>query len=201
MPHSDVHSRVKPSPSVVLLESKHHWGHENPVLQTYEPDRPAWPVSTANYKSSCKPENNRQEITEGICQQCSWLGRNNVPLACFSTQTLEANSSPIQSSRLDKHWWIPGAEAANRDFIPLFFLIYIFPAPSNCFAFQWLLHSYRFGSPFRSSWGHIHHGPGLKLAEGRINHEHLQQEPFSPSPPLSYYTSVHSKKEKASEVT
>lgn len=32
--------------------------------------------------------------------------------------------------------------------------------------------------------------------ECRINHEHLQQEPFTPGPLLSYYASVHSKKIK-----
>lgn len=98
----------------------------------YEPDRLSWPANTAKYKSSllclhasCKAWNTRQEITEGICQQCSWLGSINVHLACFSTQTLETNSSPIHGSCLDKRWWIPGAEAANRDFLPPLLYIYI----------------------------------------------------------------------------
>lgn len=99
----------------------------------YEPDRLSWPANTAKYKSpllclhaSCKAWNTRQEITEGICQQCSWLGSINVHLACFSTQTLETNLSPIHGSCLDKRWWIPGAEAANRDFLPPLLYIYIY---------------------------------------------------------------------------
>lgn len=134
MPHSDIQSQVKSPSRVVLPDSKHccsPWKLYS-VKKKYEPDRLSWPANTAKYKSSllclrasCKAWNNRQEITEGICQQCSWLGSINVPLACFSTQTLETNSSPIQGSCLDKRWWIPGAEAANRDFLPPLFYIYI----------------------------------------------------------------------------
>lgn len=68
--------------------------------------------------------NNRRETAEGICQHSPWLGSINVPLACFSTQTLETNSLPTQGSCLDKHWWIPVAEAANRVLIPPFFLAF-----------------------------------------------------------------------------
>lgn len=134
MPHSDIQSQVKSPSSVVLPDSKRCCSPWKPysVKKKYEPDRLSWPANTAKYKSSllclraaCTAWNNRQEITEGICQQCSWLGSINVPLACFSTQTLETNSSPIQGSCLDKRWWIPGAEAANRDFLPPLFYIYI----------------------------------------------------------------------------
>lgn len=97
--------------------------------------------------------NNRRETIEGICQPRPWLGSINVPLACFSTQTLETNSLPTQDSCLYKHWWIPVAWAANRVFISPFSLTFSCSLPpfhfptlvsqlENQFSFQRELRSY-----------------------------------------------------------
>lgn len=142
-------------------------------------------------------QNNRRKITEGICQRGPWLGSINVPLACFSTQTLKTNSLPTQGSCLDKRWWIPVVEAANRDFIPppLPLLWLIFPCSLPLSHFLVLVSQLENQSP-RSQGAEVIFITALASGsqECRINHEHLQQEPFTPGPLLSYYASVHSKK-------
>lgn len=129
--------------------------------------------------------NNRRKITEGTCQNSLWLGSINVPPACFSTQTLKTNSLPTQGSCLDKRWWIPAVEGANRDFMPLpptlLSLWLIFPCSLPLAHFLVLVSQRENQSfPFRRSWGHIHHSSGLWRTECRINHEHLQQKAFTP---------------------